>query len=118
MPTTTTPTDTGCTETDLSATQVFALLANERRRFALHHILQTVGAIHVGELADQIARWEGEHTRDRDERVATSLVHFHLPKLVAAGVVRFDPGEDRVALLDAAAALVPHLELTRPAAVR
>ena len=118
MPTTTTPTDTGCTETDLSATQVFALLANERRRFALHHLLQAVGAVHLGELADQIALWEGEHTRDRYERVATSLVHAHLPKLAAAGVVSYDPDADLVALLDAADALVPHLELTRPAAVR
>ena len=98
-------------DTDLSATAIFELLSNDRRRFALHALSRAVGAVEVSDLADQIALREGEHTHDRYERICTGLVHVHPPKLVEAGVVRFDPERETVQLLDAADKLTPHLDL-------
>lgn len=111
MPETTHNDGTGCADDELPPATVFALLANERRYLAMRYLTSTVGATSVGDLADQIALREGEHTRDRYERVATSLVHVHLPKLAAAGVVRYDADTDTVATLDRAASVTPYLDV-------
>lgn len=77
----------------------------------MRSLTSTVGATTVGDLADQIALREGEHTRDRYERIATSLVHVHLPKLAAAGVVRYDRDADAVVALDRADRVTPYLNV-------
>lgn len=105
----------GGTDDDLDTTRLFELLANDRRRLALHYLTQTVGAVHVGDLADQIALWEGDHTHEHYERICTSLVHIHIPKLTDAGVMQYDPEQETVELLEVADQLVPHLDLAAPA---
>lgn len=98
-------------ETDRSTTAIFGLLADERRQLTLRYLAQSVGAVHLSDLADQIALWEGEHTADRYERVATSLVHTHLPKLSAAGLVDYDREADLVSQRTAANHALHVLEL-------
>lgn len=86
---------------------MFGLLANERRQRTVQHLAETPEPATITELVDRIARDES-HRTDAD-RIATSLVHVHLPKLTDAGVVRHD-GE-RIALQIPAAQLSPYLAL-------
>lgn len=105
-------------ESDLSTGTICELIANDRRRLALHYLTRSVGSAPVSDLADQLALWEGEHTRDRYERICTSLVHTHVPKLVDAGVARYDPDRETVELLEAADRLAPYLDLAAPGDIR
>ena len=97
---------------DLSATRIFSLLSSTRRRYALHYLFQKVGAVSLGELAEQIAIWEGNLTRDQYERIYVSLLHVHVPKFEDADVVRYHHGDETVELTDTARFLRPHLDLT------
>ena len=96
---------------DLSPTAIFGLLTDERRRYALHYLSTTVGAVSLDDLAEQIALWEGTPTTNRYERILTDLYHRHLPRLTDAGVVRYDPERETVELLDAADRVSPFLKL-------
>lgn len=91
-------TEAGSTDTDRPTTATFGLLADERRQHTLHYLAESVEAVRVSDLANWIARREGDHGADHDERVATSLVHTHLPKLSAAGLVDYDREADLVGL--------------------
>ena len=111
MKTTTPDTSISSTDTaDLTPTTIFNLLANDRRRYALHYLSQTVGAVSLGDLAEQIALWEDNPTYDHFERVVTGLHHMHLPKLADAGVVRYDVEQETVELREAADELTPYLK--------
>ncbi|UWG50088.1 putative trancriptional regulator, ArsR family [Halalkaliarchaeum sp. AArc-CO] len=74
---------------------VYELLRNERRRYALHALSVADGPVSVGDLADRVAAWEHDTTveqiteRER-HRVYTSLQQVHLPRLDEADLVRFD----------------------------
>lgn len=109
---------TTSTDDSLSSTDIFELLTNERRRYALHYLSQRVGAVHLGELAEHIAVQEGDPTRDRYERILTGLVHTHLPKLTDAGVVRYDPGRETLKRRESADQLAPFLRLAEADDVR
>ncbi|QLH78312.1 hypothetical protein HZS55_13785 [Halosimplex rubrum] len=111
MPKTQHTANAGSTDSDLSATTIFELLTNERRQRALQYLTQAVGAVPISDLADQLTLWEGEHTREQYERVCTSLVHVHLPKMVDAGVVEYDPACETVNSQEAIEQITPYLEL-------
>lgn len=96
---------------DLSPATIFDVLTNDRRRYALHYLFRKVGAIPLGELAEQIALWEDDPTYERYERVLTGLHHVHLPKLTDSGLVRYEIEEETVELLESADQLAPHLKL-------
>lgn len=74
---------------------VYDVLRNERRRYALHALSVADGPVAVGDLADRVAAWEHDTTieevteRER-HRVYTSLQQVHLPRLDEADLVRFD----------------------------
>lgn len=104
----------GSTDDELSATTIFELLANDRRRLAIQYLRRAVGAVPVSELGDYLSLAEGEHTADRYERICTGLVHLHIPKLESEGILAYDPELETVELLDAAAALDPYLDLATP----
>ena len=111
MKTSTSDTSISSTDTvDLAPTTIFNLLANDRRRYVLHYLSQTVGAVSLGDLAEQIALWEENPTYDHYERVVTGLHHIHLPKLADAGVVRYEVEQEAVELRKAANELTPHLK--------
>lgn len=111
--TTKTPTESPrSSHTDrLSATDVFPLLADDRRRNALHYLSQHVGTVPLGELAEQLAIWEDDPTYDHYERILTSLHHSHLPKLVDGRLVRYDSDQETVHGLDALDSVQPYLDL-------
>lgn len=77
----------------LPAEQVYAILANERRRSALEHIESVGGVVTVHELSTLVASHEtGERSPPKRcrESVYTSLVQTHLPKLANLGVIEYD----------------------------
>lgn len=103
---------------DLSATDIFSLLGDDRRRNTLHFLSQHVAAISLGELAEQLAVWDDNPTYDRYERVLTSLHQSHLPQLVEKNVVRYDSEQETVTGLDAIDSIRPYLDLAFPDDVR
>ncbi|UTF54407.1 DUF7344 domain-containing protein [Natronosalvus rutilus] len=75
--------------------EIFDLLSNHRRRYAIHHLKQTDEPVELGALAEQVAAWELEKevqglTSAERKRVYTSLQQTHLPALERAGMVEFD----------------------------
>lgn len=83
-----TPSRTAPEESSLSPDQAFELLANERRRAVVAHLLDARHEVAVEDLADALA--DG---RTPPDRIAATLHHAHLPKLAAAGVIEWDRGE-------------------------
>lgn len=74
---------------------LFAVLANRRRRYTLHYLKGKSDAIEIGTLAEQIAAWENEVsvariTSSQRKRVYTALQQSHLPKMDTAGLLSFD----------------------------
>ena len=85
----------------LPAEQVYAILANERRRRALEQLESVGGVVTVHELSTLIAGHEtGESPPPKRSResVYTSLVQTHLPKLEDLGVVAYDRGTQTIEL--------------------
>lgn len=111
-------------ENDRGITQraAFDVLSARRRRYALHHLLQTERTAELRALSEQLAAWEndvppGAVTYDQRMRVYTSLRQLHLPKLDEEGLVQFDENRGTVELTDEATELevyldvVPHEEI-------
>lgn len=80
---------------------VFDVLADRRRRIVLNHLRDSDEEwVPAGDLAERIAAWEVEladPTSVSVESIEIDLVHGHLPKLDAAGVVDYDGEGRRVA---------------------
>lgn len=82
--------------TEVSEDELFEVLANQRRRFAVHLLKKREDdAIAIGDMAEQIAAWENgidaaEITGNERKRVYTALQQSHLPKMDDAGVVEFN----------------------------
>jgi hypothetical protein len=100
----------------LTTDETFEMLSNRRRRYALHHLKQTEGAVGLGELSRKVASWECHKspesvTSEERKRVYTSLQQFHLPKLEETGVVEYDGREGEVALAPAAEDLEVYFEV-------
>ena len=86
--------------TEPTEQEVFDILSNRRRRYALYALLRDETAT-IGSLADQIAAWENDCTQEEvtsteRKRVYTALQQSHLPKLERTGLVSFDPDSGRV----------------------
>lgn len=80
--------------TELPLDSVYGILSESRRRFALYNFLDSDHA-NIEGLSLQIAAWEQGVTIDavseeRKQRVTTSLLHSHLPKLEDHGIVEYD----------------------------
>ena len=80
---------------------VFDILSDRRRRIVLNR-LRTAGEewVDVGDLAEGIAEWEIElvdPTTVSVESIEIDLVHGHLPKLDAVGVIDYEADDRRVA---------------------
>ena len=81
---------------EISEDDLFDVLANQRRRFAVHLLKREPDdAVEIGEMAEQIAAWENgidtaEITSSERKRVYTALQQSHLPKMDDAGVVEFN----------------------------
>lgn len=96
-----------------------AVLAHAHRRAILYCLIQDGEVLNRDELASRIAAWERsteEHPSDEiHQQICTQLVHSHLPKLAAAGVIEYDRRQGDVTLADTVDDLMPLLELTSDA---
>jgi DNA-binding transcriptional ArsR family regulator len=77
----------------VSEDELFRLLANERRRYVIEALAETSAPIAVSALAREVARRECDGCVSLENvtaEVHTMLIHSHLPKLDAAGVITQD----------------------------
>jgi DNA-binding transcriptional ArsR family regulator len=94
--------------------EIFQLLSNHRRRYALHYCKQASGPVELGELAEQVAASELEKpieelTSTERKRVYTSLQQTHLPTLERAGIV--EDSREGITLTEHAADLNIYLDI-------
>jgi len=87
---------------EISEDELFDVLANQRRRFAVHLLKREEESMEIGEMAEQIAAWENgtdtrEITGNERKRVYTALQQSHLPKMDRAGVIEFNKNRGVVA---------------------
>jgi hypothetical protein len=80
---------------DLSDDELFEVLANRRRRYAVHALKQEGGTAELGDVAEQVAAWEYDVEVDQvsyeeRKRVYTALQQSHLPMMDDANIVKFD----------------------------
>lgn len=94
--------------------ELFHVLRNRRRRFAIHYLKRAAEPVDVGELATQVAAWENgisteAVTSKQRRRVYNALQQTHLSELHRSGLVQVDQRE--VELTDAADRLDIYLEI-------
>lgn len=113
-----TPTDDDHGEDGLSEDDLFEILSNSRRRYALHALSSDGGEWEIGYLAEQVAAWENETSIDevtRAERksVYTALQQLHLPKMDDIGFVEYDKDRGTVRPTDAKDDVDIYLDVVR-----
>jgi hypothetical protein len=96
--------------------EVFELLSNKRRRFALHYLKCADDETEIGDLSERVASWENgtalqEVGSTERKRVYTSLQSHHLPKMDERGVVDYDERAGTVELTRSAEDLDVYLEV-------
>lgn len=111
MKTDTTDTTYRSSRTELSPRVVFTLLSDDRRRYTMYGLEKRVGAVAIGDLAEQIALLEGDLSVEHVERILVGLHHNHLPKLREADVIGYDPDRRTIERRPAADQLTPFLDL-------
>ncbi|WP_205427188.1 hypothetical protein [Halorussus sp. MSC15.2] len=79
-----------------SLDRIFEILAAERRRHALYVLFRRTEPITLTDLAVEVASLEAADS----ERVAATLHHVHLPKLVSADVAEYDAATGTVRIAD------------------
>lgn len=104
-------------EPSLSQDEIFEILSNRRRRYALHCLKQQNEEVALGEVSEQVAAWEtGKTVSDVDtterKRVYTSLQQCHLPQMDEKGVVDFEQEEGVIELGEAAEDVDVYMEVT------
>lgn len=83
----------GVSTANLTVSEQYDLVANERRRLLIDVLVDRPTALSLECLAATLAEREmGEETPSEDlvERIAISLHHAHLPKLDDYGVIDYD----------------------------
>lgn len=104
-------------EPDLTRDDMFDVLSNPRRRYALH-VLRSEGRVELGDVAEQVAAWENETTVEEvsaSERkhAYTALQQRHLPRMDDMGVVEFDRRGGVVTPTEALGEFEIYLEVVR-----
>jgi hypothetical protein len=79
---------------DIDRDDVFDVLSNPRRRYALH-LVRDEDEVELGEVAEQVAAWENDTSvesvgSDQRKHAYTALQQRHLPRMDELDVVEFD----------------------------
>lgn len=90
------------TTADLSLDSIYGILSESRRRYVLYYFLDNDNA-NIESIALQITAREQDVAIDTvseaaKQRVLTSLVHQHLPKLADYGIVEYDARSGDIAV--------------------
>lgn len=97
--------DADSAPSELSLDDIYHLLQTKRRRDVLRYLRDAEGRVQLRELAEQVAAWENDTTvrevsSNERKSVYSALHQTHLPKLQAAGVLRYDPERSLVTTTD------------------
>lgn len=100
----------------LSTEDIYEILSNRRRRYAIHYLKQVDEPVDVSTLAEQVAAWENgksveELTSQERKRVYISLYQSHLPTLGKRGLIVYDEDRGVVELTDPVANAQIYLEV-------
>ncbi|WP_435067012.1 DUF7344 domain-containing protein [Haloplanus sp. C73] len=100
----------------LARDDVYEVLSNRRRRFAIHYLRRNGAKAALGTLAEHVAAWENGIDvaavgADARKNVYTSLQQFHLPKMEELNLVIFDRRAGEVELTDEADSVDVYLEV-------
>ncbi|SEH39643.1 hypothetical protein SAMN05192561_101529 [Halopenitus malekzadehii] len=103
----------------LTQDDVYDVLSNKRRRYAIHYLKQVDERVDVRDLAEQVAAWENDKpvealTAQERKRVYISLYQGHLSSMDDRGLVAYDEDRGTVALRDAVRNADIHLEVVDP----
>ena len=101
---------------ELTEDDLFDVLSNRRRRYAVHLLEREGDPIRLGAMAEQIAAWENgidPHAVScaQRKRVYTALQQIHLPQMDEAGIVEFDDRSGVVEPTDAMDAMDVYVDL-------
>lgn len=101
---------------ELTQTEVFDILSNDRRRHALHFLLSRDDGTEIGELSQQIAAWENgqsveQVTSDERRRVYVSLHQIHLPRMDDAELLNYENSRDTIELTERGESLQVYMEV-------
>lgn len=101
-------------DTEPTRDELFHVLRNQRRRFAIHHLKRSKEPVDVGDLATQVAAWENDVTvedvtSEQRRRVYNALQQTHVPELDDTGLVETSRRE--VELTERAEDLDVYLEM-------
>ena len=107
---------TSDTDTPPSRDDVFDVLANRRRRYALHYLRRQGAAVALSDLAEVIAAWETGKTAadlssNERKRIYTALQQFHLPKMDEKGLLVYDRHRGVVSLAETTTDLDVYLDV-------
>lgn len=96
--------------------ELFALFAHHRRRYALRELRQHTNPMTLADLADEIAIRENETPlaevpAEEVKRIYMSLYHTHIPKLEEADLVHYDQEQDTLTLTDRAERITRNRDL-------
>lgn len=108
---------------ELSSDLVYSVLADKRRRYAIHYLKQKKEPVAVRELAEQVAAWENgkgtnELSSQERKRVYIALYQSHLPTLDKQGIVDYDDDRGMVTLSGAMADRDIYLEVVPKGSVQ
>lgn len=101
-----------------SRDEIFDVLSNHRRRYALHYLKRSEENTELGTLSERVAAWENEVSTsevssDQRKRVYTSLQRYHLPKMDEVDLVDYDERSGEVRLTDRADELDLYMEVVQ-----
>jgi hypothetical protein len=91
------------TQQQLSKSDIFGILQNDRRRYVLE-ILRSKGNQSVRSLSEEIARLESKTNEPKTsvrKSIYISLLQTHIPKMESLNVITYDRDNDTVKLLPA-----------------
>ena len=107
---------TGEPQRSPSSQSIYSLLADRRRRYAIHFLKQRNEPVSLRELAEQVAAWENRkpvqalNSQER-KRVYIALYQSHLPSMDRDGIVDYETDEGMVSLADEYADIDIYLEV-------
>lgn len=76
---------------------VYGILAHGERRAILDHLESTDGELYVHALVERFSE-RSDVSERATHRYYIRLVHQHLPKMAEAGLVAYDPDNERVSI--------------------
>lgn len=96
--------------------ELYDILADKRRRYAIHYLKQREEPVTVRELAEQVAAWENDKAVDdlrsqERKRVYIALYQSHLSSMAEAGLISYDDEAGTVELSSEVADLNIYLEV-------